>query len=85
MLELVAGFIAKLPGRIAALEAASAEPAAGELRTLAHQMKGAAGSYGFSQISEAARELEAALSEQRDGDASRALAALLSLCRRVTP
>ncbi len=83
MAEIVVRFVAHLPAQVGALEAAAADGAA--LRTLAHQMSGAAGSFGFPQISAAAARLEAALEERAPAAAETALGELLALCRRVAP
>ena len=53
------------------------------LTDLAHQLKGAAGSYGFRGITEAAHHLEATAKTQ--GDIEQTLAVLVALCRRVQP
>ena len=60
MSELVDQFVATVPERIGALRAASVTGDRGCLGRLAHQLKGAAGGYGFPRISEAAAALEAA-------------------------
>ncbi|HEU5057252.1 MAG TPA: ATP-binding protein [Kofleriaceae bacterium] len=60
MLALVEQFVATMPERIGALEAASASGDRSCLARLAHQLKGAAGGYGFPRISAAAAALEAA-------------------------
>ncbi len=66
--------------------AAAADPAGGEvLGRLVHQMKGAAGGYGFPQISEAAARLEQALEQEGSADAATGLEALVALCERVRP
>jgi histidine phosphotransfer protein HptB len=61
MLEIVREFAHELPDRIAKLEALLAAKATAELQTLAHQLKGAGGGYGFAQITEVAARLEQAL------------------------
>lgn len=76
-------YLAGLPAKRAAVSAAAAElPANREpLQALAHQIKGAAGGYGFPQVTEAAAALLAACREGTD-DAVRAeydrLASLMS-------
>lgn len=83
---LLERFLARLPRRIAAfVDALSAEDATA-LGELAHQLKGAAASYGFPSISEAAKRLE------ENAKAEAALEALLSqtealleLCRAALP
>ncbi len=61
MLEIVCDFAHELPERAAKLEALLATRAFAELQTLAHQLKGAGGGYGFNQITEVAAQLEQAL------------------------
>jgi CheY-like chemotaxis protein len=61
MAEIIARFVASLPQRIAALRSEARAGGTGQLLRLAHQLRGAAGGYGFAPISEAAAELEAAL------------------------
>jgi HPt (histidine-containing phosphotransfer) domain-containing protein len=52
---------------------------------MAHQIKGAAGGYGFPSISDAAAAAEqAAKSPGKTGSAIEATDALLALCRRAT-
>jgi signal transduction histidine kinase/HPt (histidine-containing phosphotransfer) domain-containing protein len=60
MAELVEQFVATVPERIGALRAASVTGDRVCLARLAHQLKGAAGGYGFPRISESAAALEAA-------------------------
>jgi HPt (histidine-containing phosphotransfer) domain-containing protein len=82
MAELVQRFVAALPSRIAKLREAAADPVArGFFQRLAHQLAGAAGGYGFPQLSDAARRLELAISHGQDG--ATALEALAALCRQV--
>jgi DNA-binding response OmpR family regulator len=50
--KLVERFVAGLPQRVAALQAALSSGDLAQLKTLAHQLKGAAGGYGFTPISQ---------------------------------
>ncbi len=61
MLEIVCDFARELPARVTKIETLLATHAFAELQTLAHQLKGAGGGYGFAQITEAAGRLEQAL------------------------
>ena len=63
MLEIVREFVAELPQRVADLEARFAEERFADLQTLAHQLKGAGGGYGFAQVTDAAAVLEQALKD----------------------
>jgi HPt (histidine-containing phosphotransfer) domain-containing protein len=61
MLEIVCDFARELPARTALLETLLHSRAFAELQTLAHQLKGAGGGYGFARITEDAARLEQAL------------------------
>lgn len=62
--DLVEMFIEGLPSRIENLNVAMQTGDGESLRRLAHQLKGAAGGYGFPSITEKARMLEAALNAE---------------------
>jgi len=64
MLEIVREFVAELPERVAALERELEAGRLQEVQTLAHQLKGAGGGYGFAQVTEAAGALEQALKDE---------------------
>jgi signal transduction histidine kinase/DNA-binding response OmpR family regulator len=84
MAGVVAKFIAALPKRIAALRAEARAPGSEQLARLVHQLKGAAGSYGFAPITDAALAVERVL--QAGADHAHVLAAIESLaemCARV--
>jgi HPt (histidine-containing phosphotransfer) domain-containing protein len=66
MMEIVREFACELPDRVTALETCLIEGDLAQLQTLAHQLKGAGGGYGFAQISEAAGTLEQALKDAAD-------------------
>jgi HPt (histidine-containing phosphotransfer) domain-containing protein len=82
--ELVAIYAQEMPERVEMLQdrfAAGDWPA---LARCAHQLKGAAGSHGFHQLTEPAGALEYAAREQPDPRRiEAALEALVDLCRRV--
>ncbi|HEX7450234.1 MAG TPA: Hpt domain-containing protein [Pirellulales bacterium] len=82
--SIVELYVAEMPGRIATLvEQFDAGNRVG-LTTTAHQIKGAAGSHGFHQVTPIAARLEAALHADRpDAEIGDALEALLDICRRV--
>jgi HPt (histidine-containing phosphotransfer) domain-containing protein len=67
-------FVSVLEQRVTEMEAALAEREALRLQRLAHRLKGAAGSYGFVGISDAAAAVEAAA---RSGEDARTLLAEL--------
>jgi PAS domain S-box-containing protein len=81
MAEVLGEFVGGLPERVAAMQRCAADRDLQGLRRLAHQMSGAAGCYGFPQITDAARRLEAAAAAS--GDVARGLADLAALCRRA--
>lgn len=59
--DLVALFVDEMPDRAAAIRSHYASGDRELLRRAAHQLKGAAGSYGFAPISAAAAELDMAI------------------------
>jgi HPt (histidine-containing phosphotransfer) domain-containing protein len=84
--ELVEIFVSEIPERVSAIESALREDDFEAVRRLAHQLKGAAGSYGFDSLTPAA----AAIESRAGGDASpeairEAVRDLESLCRRLRP
>ena len=64
--QLVEEFVVELPERLAVLQAAAEKQNWLEVRRLAHQLKGAGGSYGFPAISEAAAWAEDAAKNKAD-------------------
>ncbi|HLA86289.1 MAG TPA: Hpt domain-containing protein [Thermoguttaceae bacterium] len=84
MCELVQMYVDEMPDRIAVIAQLLAEGNWEELRRAAHQMKGAAGSYGFDAVTPAAGAVEDAI---RDGapeeQIRQAAASLLAVCSRV--
>ncbi len=56
--QLLDNFVSRLTARVEALQAALNQSNSEELRRLAHQLKGAAGSYGYPLLTSTARELE---------------------------
>ncbi len=66
MLEIVQEFAAELPDRVKTLEGCLEAGDLTELKTLAHQLKGAGGGYGFPPITEAAAQLEQVLKDGGD-------------------
>lgn len=66
MLEIVREFAAELPQRVEDLEGRLEAGDLAQLQVLAHQLKGAGGGYGFSQVTDAAAVLEQALKDGAD-------------------
>lgn len=82
--ELVEMFVSEIPDRIAAILALHDAGDFAELARLAHQIKGAAGSYGFASVTPAAERLEVAAGKREPEDLIReALDELVALCGRL--
>jgi CheY-like chemotaxis protein len=67
---LVDGFLAGIPEKISAIEAARSNGDDESLRTHVHQVKGSAGSYGFPNVSNCARRCQELLRVQSGTDES---------------
>ena len=87
MAELVEFFVDELQERIGALSEAWESGDRTRLKSLAHQLKGAAGGYGFPSITRSAAALEAVLRTQETelDSVGKKLDELLELCRRAAP
>jgi HPt (histidine-containing phosphotransfer) domain-containing protein len=84
MSELVDMYVAEMPDRIAALEQAFSSGDRAVLQRAVHQMKGAAGSYGFDPLTMSAIVLEAAIFDNQSPETIlRSFGELIQLCRRV--
>ncbi|MEM7578094.1 MAG: Hpt domain-containing protein [Planctomycetota bacterium] len=88
--ELIHLFVEELPERIATIDQAVASRDLSRLLVVAHQLKGAGGGYGFSEITDASRTLEQ-LAQKTDltleDDLDRLSAAaneVIDLCQRAT-
>jgi HPt (histidine-containing phosphotransfer) domain-containing protein len=81
MRDLVAEFLDGLVNRVADLRSAHAEADWTRLLTLAHQIKGAGGSYGYPRISELATAMETAFKVQSAGEFETWIAQLEQLVR----
>jgi signal transduction histidine kinase/DNA-binding response OmpR family regulator len=85
MLELVEMFVEELPEKVAAIERAIGEQDLVMLATLAHQLTGSAGGYGFPSITESAKAIEQSAKAKDDLEALRdKFSTLADLCRRAT-
>lgn len=81
--ELVEMYVQELPERLQSLHATAGQKDWPELARLAHQMKGAAGSYGFHQITPYAKQLElTARGTDSESEILAALSTLEEICRR---
>lgn len=88
MAELLEVFLSELSERTERLRGLLREGRYEELRTLAHQLKGAAGGYGYPTVSAAAAALENTIrsSAPLSGEASQVKASveeLVALCARA--
>jgi HPt (histidine-containing phosphotransfer) domain-containing protein len=82
MVELVELLVQELPKRAAALETCLAQDDYEQLARLTHQLKGAAGGYGFPAITEKAAVVEQQASDRvAIEELSSALRELTGMCR----
>jgi HPt (histidine-containing phosphotransfer) domain-containing protein len=82
--EIVTMFVEEMPDRIASLMSQLSSGDLENLRRTAHQLKGAAGSYGFDVISPAAGRLESAVKDNESLEQIRAaVEEIVNLCQRV--
>lgn len=86
MSELVELFVEEMSERVATLERLWSEGEMNELKTIAHQLKGSSGGYGFPTITEAAATLENSLKNGTApaSDLRASFDELLTLCKRVS-
>jgi len=80
--DLVAMYVDEMPERIEQIQRAYQSDERETLIRLIHQLKGAAGSYGFSVLTEEAMVVEKQLVEN-DDDSDQAIAGLLATCERI--
>ncbi|MBB3190614.1 ATP-binding protein [Halomonas cerina] len=84
--ELIAGFVERLAGQLHDIRVAAGNGELAHLKHLAHQLKGAAGGYGFMPVSRAAEALESVAQDaSRTDDVSEAVNRLSAVCDRVRP
>jgi HPt (histidine-containing phosphotransfer) domain-containing protein len=81
--DLVDLFVEEIPRRVRSMEDALGDFDWELLRTLTHQMSGAAGSYGFHGLTAHARELENAAGTRDELAAVAALEAFAAVCCRL--
>ena len=83
--EIVELFVDEMPSRISTLLTQIENNDLDGLKQTAHQLKGAAGSYGFSTISPQAGEVEDMIREGCPAEQiHQSVNDLVALCRRVT-
>jgi len=83
MAELVQQFVGRMPDRLGELRQALDSGSFERLRVLAHQLKGAGGSYGFSELTDVARRLEQAAKAADAEAAGLAIRELAVLCEAM--
>lgn len=84
MRELIELFVSEMPAKATKLSELFEEQQIDELRRLAHQLKGAAGGYGFGVISEAAAKLEQSIKSLEEAEQMHEqVEALIDLCQRT--
>jgi HPt (histidine-containing phosphotransfer) domain-containing protein len=82
--EIVALFVEEMPHRVREMTSYFASANWEQLRRVAHQLKGAAGSYGFDQVTPSAARLEKSLAEkQPEATIKAALDDLVDACGRL--
>lgn len=83
--EIVADFVGELPRRIEAMRESHRDGSWESLQTLAHQVKGAAGSYGFAPVTPVASALEFAARERApEMEIEQAITELQALVERLS-
>ncbi len=81
---LVRAFVGRLPARLEQLQAAYRSSDFATLKTLAHALRGAGGTYGLAPLSEAAEDLEHRLTDGAGPEeVAAAVARLRDVCRRA--
>ena len=86
MVAIIALFIHELPQRLAAMHVAIAAADRDQLRMLAHQLKGAAGGYGFPKLGEAAALVDQAVRAGNDDNVIRSRVGMLAaVAARIRP
>jgi signal transduction histidine kinase/CheY-like chemotaxis protein/HPt (histidine-containing phosphotransfer) domain-containing protein len=83
MVELVGMFANELPGLVQQICDSVTTDDRAQVRSLAHQLKGAGGSYGYDIVTNAARALESA-AQDPDADLTPHTEALRALARRIS-
>lgn len=91
MVELIGMFVEELPQRTAALQALVERRDLAQLKRMAHQLKGAAGGYGFPDLGDSASSLEHVLlnvcptpCEEELKQVRERVDELVDLCRRAS-
>jgi HPt (histidine-containing phosphotransfer) domain-containing protein len=84
MRDLIDLFVSEMPSKASRLSDLFDGQQVDDLQRMAHQLKGAAGGYGFGSISEAAADLEQTLKAQDELESARSqVEQLIDLCQRT--
>ncbi|MBL9141026.1 MAG: Hpt domain-containing protein [Phycisphaerae bacterium] len=84
MKEIIAMFVHELPKRTMAMQAALNAADLELVRILAHQLKGAAGGYGFASLGDAAALVEAGVKDGCEANVIRSrIGTLIAMAARV--
>ena len=83
--QLLPRFVAGLSAKSEALREAVEQADLAALRDLSHQLKGAAGGYGFPPITAAAEAVERAARDERPDYLREKVETLINLCQRAQP
>ncbi len=85
LIELVEYFVEEMPNTADKIKEACDTKDMESLRRLSHQLKGSAGGYGFSPITDSARVLEEAIMEEKAiSEVKQSVDELVALCKRVS-
>jgi HPt (histidine-containing phosphotransfer) domain-containing protein len=81
--ELIELFVRELPARVSAMQKAACAGDRTELRRLAHQLKGAGGSYGFPWLQRSASRIEQLACGVRAETILAAMVELAETCNQI--
>jgi len=82
--EIIEDFVRGLPGRLQEIEAAINKEAILDLKRLAHQLKGAGGSFGFPTLSDCSEKLETIAESGNSEQLQIHLSELQQICDQMT-
>ena len=80
---ILGDFVGRLDGQVEAMQRAYAGGAYQDLQRLAHRLKGAGGSYGYPQLTDATKILEDAAKTKNSQAAAAALNTVATMCRAI--
>jgi HPt (histidine-containing phosphotransfer) domain-containing protein len=86
MAGIIALFVSELPSRVSSMQSALDSGDFAQLRVLAHQLKGAAGGYGFPKLGEAAALVDQGIKDGCDANVIRSRVGMLAaFAARIRP